>query len=67
MTETGIGRCRLQVVLVQSSEPGLYDAVISLNESYSGSELLKEALRCLARREGLLPPGTTLDKAAVPA
>jgi hypothetical protein len=48
---------RISGIINPKKEPDLAKATASLLKSYSMSDLSKEAFRCIARREGLLPAG----------
>ncbi|EHQ35350.1 hypothetical protein Metlim_1240 [Methanoplanus limicola DSM 2279] len=54
MAEDVTKKCRLQVMIVSDREPALMNAIQNLRKRYTDAELLKEGLRCLAKREGLL-------------
>ncbi|WP_157202246.1 hypothetical protein [Methanoplanus limicola] len=41
-------------MIVSDREPALMNAIQNLRKRYTDAELLKEGLRCLAKREGLL-------------
>jgi hypothetical protein len=58
---------RLSGRINPEKEPDLAKATTELLKTYSLSNLSKEGIRCLARREGLLPPGTTDNREAAPA
>lgn len=46
-------------------EEELKKAVATLRNSYKDSELVREGLRCLARREGLMPLNSFVDVNAI--
>jgi hypothetical protein len=46
-------------------EKDLKRAVEKLRKSYKDSELVREGLRCLARREGLMPLGSFVEENAI--
>ncbi len=54
MSEMAKSTIRLHGYVNPSTEPELAKAVQRLEETYSIASMVKEGVRCLARREGLL-------------